>query len=347
DHPPVYPEAVWSTTLARWRQEGLPENVSPQEYFGLEPLPLVYAGLNTGPFPPFEEKVLHQEGHQEVRIDHYGRTIRDYNDHTTMPEWLDFPVKSPDELKNLLAEKFHPDLLAERWPSDWLARVKKWQQDGPGRDYILFLDGGCYYGILRNLCGVETASYLFYDAADLVNELFERVNFFCLEGINRARQAGLNIDYLGFGEDIAFKTGPLVSPDIFQKFFFPRYRKVVATAVESGISLLVYDSDGCLLPLLDDLLKSGIDCFWPCEVAAGMDPLLLRKKLGCRLKMLGGIDKRALPGGKEAIKKEIDRKIPVVREGGYIPRIDHSVSSDISLENYTFYLNYLREILEK
>ncbi|MCM8768665.1 MAG: hypothetical protein NC911_03150 [Candidatus Omnitrophica bacterium] len=345
DHPPIYPEPVWLTTLQTWRKQGLPENVTVAEYFGLEPLNFIYAGPQTGIFPPFQEQVIKEVDGWIIKIDRYGRTIRDYKHQTTMPEWLDFPVKTPADLKRLVEEKFSPDSLTARWPINWSEQVKTWQSDGKKRDYLLFLDGGCYYGILRNLSGVETASYLFYDAPSLVHELFERINFFCLEGIKRAARAGLEIDYLGFGEDIAFKTGALVSPALFRQFFFPRYQKVVTAAKEAGISLFVYDSDGCLLPLLKDLLESGIDCFWPCEVAAGMEPLVLRKKFGRRIKMLGGIDKRSLAKGQPAIRREIESKLPVIQEGGYIPRIDHSVSSDINLENYRFYLSFLQEKL--
>ena len=60
--------------------------------------------------------------------------------------------------------------------------------------------------------------------------------------------------------------------------------------------------------------------------------------------MVGGIDKRTLAKGKEAIKEEVMRKIKVIEEGGYIPRIDHSVSSDISLKNYSYYIKLMKEI---
>ncbi len=343
DYLPLYPEPVWSTTLATWKKQGLPENVTLEEYFGLEPLPFVYAGPNTNIFPPFEEKLLHQDEKQIIKIDRYGRTVRDYLDHTSMPEWIEFPVKSPSDLKTILKERFNPDSLQERWPKDWLSQKHKWVQDGENRDYLLFLDGGCYYGILRNISGVETASYLFYDAPELVEELFERISYFCLEGIKKTAENGIKVDYLGFGEDIAFKTSCLVSPKILENFLFPRYQKVVSAAQKKGISLVIYDSDGCLLPLFDNLMEAGIDCFLPCEVAAGMDPVFLRKRFGRRLKMIGGIDKRSLASGKKAIEQEIKKKVPVMKEGGYIPRIDHSVSSDISLENYCFYLQLLKE----
>jgi hypothetical protein len=51
----------------------------------------------------------------------------------------------------------------------------------------------------------------------------------------------------------------------------------------------------------------------------------------------------ALAAGKEAIRKEIARIAPVVREGGWIPHLDHRVPPDVSLEDYRCYLALKRD----
>ena len=75
-----------------------------------------------------------------------------------------------------------------------------------------------------------------------------------------------------------------------------------------------------------------------------MDPVELRRRYGRKVKMVGGIDKREIARGKENIEREVMKKIKVIEEGGYIPGIDHSISSDISLENYTCFINLLKKI---
>jgi uroporphyrinogen decarboxylase len=60
--------------------------------------------------------------------------------------------------------------------------------------------------------------------------------------------------------------------------------------------------------------------------------------------MMGGVDKRAVAAGKEAIKKEMDRLFPLMCEGGYIPKIDHSISSDISWDNFRYYMETLLDM---
>lgn len=344
DRPPLYPENPWETTMAAWRAQGYPKDVPLEEYFGLEPLRFVYAGPAAGPFPAFEERVLSDDGTTVVSTDRFGRTTRSFKDHTSMPEWIDFPVKSPADLRRAIDERFDLSLMEARRPAGWAEKTAAWRKDPEGRDYLLFLDGGCYYGHLRNLCGVEYASFLFYDAPDLVEEFLERICLFCLDGIAQAKAAGLAIDYLGFGEDIAYKTSSLVSPATFRRFIQPRYRRTVAAAAAAGVDLTLCDSDGNVEPLLDLFLEAGVTGFLPCEIAAGMDPVRLRRTYGKRIRLMGGIDKREIAKGPEAIRREVGSKAALAAEGGYIPRIDHSVSSDIALEDYRFYIETLKEL---
>ena len=54
------------------------------------------------------------------------------------------------------------------------------------------------------------------------------------------------------------------------------------------------------------------------------------------------------PVGKDAIDAELEAKLPFMLEkGGYIPHIDHAVSKDISFENFSYYRQKLREIVDR
>ena len=81
----------------------------------------------------------------------------------------------------------------------------------------------------------------------------------------------------------------------------------------------------------------GMDYMSPFEVAAGCDVVATGKRYG-NLLMLGGIDKRVLAQGKDAIDREMDRILPVMkRRGGYIPTSDHGVPEEVSFENYVHF----------
>jgi uroporphyrinogen decarboxylase len=81
------------------------------------------------------------------------------------------------------------------------------------------------------------------------------------------------------------------------------------------------------------------------EVAAGNDAVALRKEYGKDLIIGGNIDKRALIKGKEAIREEVMSKVPfLLEQGGYFPTVDHLVPPDVTLGNYQYYINTMREV---
>ena len=45
---------------------------------------------------------------------------------------------------------------------------------------------------------------------------------------------------------------------------------------------------------------------------------------------MGGVNKKEIAKGGDAMRKEVDRVLPLVEDGGYIPELDHSVPPDIS-----------------
>ena len=88
------------------------------------------------------------------------------------------------------------------------------------------------------------------------------------------------------------------------------------------------------MPLIPDILDTGVDALNPLEVKAGMDVLGLKRDVGDRLVLHGGIN-AVLWDNKEAILEEIRRDIPILKEnGGYIFSSDHSIPNTVTLENF-------------
>ena len=79
------------------------------------------------------------------------------------------------------------------------------------------------------------------------------------------------------------------------------------------------------------------------EVAAANDLPEFRRTFGRKLAYRGGIDKRAIAKGGEAIEREIERVSPIIRDGGYIPGCDHGVPADVAWPDYVRYVKLLAE----
>jgi uroporphyrinogen decarboxylase len=178
--------------------------------------------------------------------------------------------------------------------------------------------------------------YAFYDAPALVHEMMETVTDFCIAVLQKAlREAP--VTWMQFWEDMCFNGGPLISPALFRAFMLPRYKRLTEAIRAAGVELILLDSDGEVSQLIPLWLEAGISGVYPMEQAAGNDISAYRRQYGKGLLMTGGIDKRALAQGRAAIDRELEAKIPLALEGGYIPTIDHAIPPDVSYDNFYYY----------
>lgn len=136
-----------------------------------------------------------------------------------------------------------------------------------------------------------------------------------------------------FPDDIAFNSGPLVSPVWLREHYFPRLARTIDAWHRKGIRLL-FHSDGDLNPILDDLVEAGIDGLNPIEVLANMDVAEIHRRYP-HLFMCGGIDvSQLLPFGspvevKDAVKRAID-----AAEGRIMIGSTTELHNDVPLENF-------------
>ena len=343
DHPPRWDcLGFWGQTVERWRQEGLPADVSPEQYFGMDPRPCipVDAGFCHVPYrPAFEHKVLEEDDRTVTYTDSQGIVKRDRkgNAEVSFPQFLKFPCEGRADWESLLWRLDPSD--PGRYP-DWqeLAPKLAGRQDAWG----MLMCGG--YGWPRNLFGEEHLAYMYYDDPVLMHEIMEFWEQF-YKTIFSLTLPNVDIDYIYFWEDMAFKNGPLISPKMFEEFMFPHYQALIEHIRRLGVKHILVDSDGNNHVLLDLFADAGVNIFFPLEIAADMEPLAIREKYGRKLVLWGGIDKRALAVDKAAIKHELTRKVPrMIDSGGFIPAIDHSVPPDVPFDNYVYYTELLREL---
>jgi uroporphyrinogen decarboxylase len=107
------------------------------------------------------------------------------------------------------------------------------------------------------------------------------------------------------------------------------------------------DCDGNPHDIVANWLEEGVNTMFPLEIAAGVDPQAWRNEFGRELRLLGGIAKRPLVEGGQAIDRELERIRPLLEQGGYIPHLDHLVPPDIPYAHYCDYLDKKRKLIGK
>jgi len=324
-------------TLERWEREGLPEGADVAAFFGLDRIEFV-GGKPYSPVPAFEELVLKEEGETRVVRDALGVTKRVHTRHgeSTMPQWLDFPIRSR---RDFLSYKERLDASSPgRYPGSWESRKAAWEHRG----HPLGIASGSFFGhTLQRWVGTENLCVLFYDDPAFVHEMLDFLEGFFLELIRGPVQE-VDFDFASFGEDIAYKGRPFLSPAMFREFIQPHYVSVCELLKSNGVELIFVDSDGCVDELIPLWLEVGISGFSPLEVAAGSDAAALRETYGERVVLAGNVDKRALVQGGDRVDREAEKARDLVSRGMYFPAVDHSVPPDVSLESFSRLLDLLR-----
>jgi len=336
DRIPLWDFGFWEETLKRWRQEGLPRDVHLNTYFGMD-RQWEIVPVNVGMVPPFDEEILEVDELTETVINYQGIKMRRRKDGGSIPKFIEFPVKDRKTFLQM-AERYNAKSPC-RYPEEWEERVRIFKQ----RDYPVGIFCGSFFGWVRDWMGLENLSLAFYDDPLLVHEMFQFLaDFFC-ETIQRALKE-VEINYAHFWEDMAYNHASLISPRMFREFLIPRYRQVVDLLHSHGIDVIIVDCDGNIQELVPLWLDVGVNTMFPVEIRAGNDPLEMRREYGRELRMMGGIDKRALAKGRKEIEIEVMARVPLIEEGGYIPFCDHRVPPDVPFENYLYYLRVLKKV---
>jgi uroporphyrinogen decarboxylase len=335
---PVIHWKEWDETRERWIKEGMPTDVNEHKYFNAVPMWTgVWVNLNL--FPSFEEEIIEETDEYRIFRDKGGVVQKDWKNMGCIPHFIDFTLK---EAKDWPEYKKRLQLDPARIPKNIKAQIAGAEASGlPIRVNIASM-----MGWIRNWMGVVNMSYLMYDHQDVYADMVDTLAELSCWGIEQVVPKMKQKPDMGFGwEDICGKNGPLVSPDIFRKCVAPGYRKIRNKLEEYGINLLGIDTDGFVEPLLKDWLEAGVNIQFPIEIGTWKaDPMELRKKYGKDLHIIGGFNKLELEKGPAAIDAEIERRIPLMKEGGYIIMPDHLITPGTSLENYKYYLEKIRKL---
>ena len=322
----------------QWERQGASESERKLEAFGWDyvkyaVLPFDYS-VRSGILP----RIISENESERLSIDEMGRTMKLSKRCATIPLPMSYPVKSPEDWDRV---KPWYRFTEDRVNVDKVKALRKMHDEGTLT--VLFIPGG--YDEPRNLMGEENLSYAYYDEPEMLEDMAQTFS----ELVTKAMEIILNetkIDVVSVHEDMAGLSGPLVGPSLVRRFISPYYQKVWDAAKRGGAKLFSQDSDGNIEPLIDEFLAAGINCMYPMEPKAGMDIMKLRKKYGTRLAFKGGLDKFALRGTKEDIRRELEYKMQApLTGGGTVFALDHRIPDGVPIENYRYYVALGRELL--
>lgn len=336
-------------TESNWKQQGWDgsrECFLYDEYPYCEQL-VDLVGIDIPVVPAFVEDVIDtDESYIYIRtisgaVEKFPKEKRRWGE--VMPLYVSNPVETREDWYDKIKPRLDPETPG-RWNRFYenIDNIVCLVESGM-KLYEAACIGGYMY--LRAMLGPEKVCLTFYDDPEMIHDMMRT-------WLNLAKTCLLKVQKRVFffklliGEDISYKNGLLISPDMCEEFLFPYYRDLIESLRNGQKSFMhaEVDTDGKVTDVIPLYMKTGFNVFRPFEVAAGNDVVEIAKRFP-DLIISGGIDKRILADSREAIKAEIERVVPfMAKRGGYIPTCDHTVPSNVSYENYIYYRQLITSI---
>lgn len=325
-------DTLWSSTMERWHNEGLPESPSPNEIFG-------YDMLEIRPDLTLQFPIITIEDTDEYIIikDSYGTTIKNWKRATSTPGWLGHVIKT------------RTDWEEHKWRTEWGRNRVDWEparktyEEGRARGQFIYYSGAICWDATLPIIGAETMLYAMADDPEWVRDMYNTLTDLYLAGAEEMLGAGFEFDGVWVYDDMAYRSGTFFSPRIYEELIFSNDKRVCEFFKARNIPVILHTC-GQVGKLIPKLIEAGYACLQPLEVKAGMDVVELKKKYGQGLAFMGGIDIRKMSDpDPKVIEEEIATKIPIAMQGGgYIYHSDHSVPDTVSLEQYRRVLELVR-----
>lgn len=324
----------WPGALKRWRREGLPENVSYEDYFDVDKVSRVVVDNS----PRYPERVLEENDQFRTITTNWGGTQRDFKDEDSTPDFIDYTIIDWPTWEQAKA-RMTP--TPDRIPWDHLqANYAKWKAEG----HWLLGDVWFSFNQLTSfVVGMERFLIYMLEEPELCKDMLLYSLEFNLKLLNMAWDAGYTFDMLNVRDDMGYKNTPFFSLDMYREIIKPSHQMAVNWARNKGIRTRLH-SCGYIMPLLPEIVEVGFDALHPMEVKAGMNPAEVKAQFGDKLVLHGGFN-AVLWKDRDAITAEMKRLLPILKQGsGYIFAADHSIPNDVSFENLKAIIALAKEL---
>ena len=205
-----------------------------------------------------------------------------------------------------------------------------------GQDYGIIgavactmLEGAWY------LRGLENFLLDLIENLDFVEELLDNAMEHSLTLSRELLKMG--VDIIWWGDDFSMETGPLVSPELFEKLLAPRYAQMVQEArkIDKNVKI-AFHSDGNIEWALDRLIEAGVEIINPLQPDVN-DYQAVKQRYGDKLTVWGNVDTRRVMshGTAEDVVNEVKKVISVLSPGGgHLLCSNHTIqSTPRALEN--------------
>lgn len=169
--------------------------------------------------------------------------------------------------------------------------------------------GGEMFETGWRLRGLETWLLDLVERPELAHALLDRLRDMCVANAQIMAQAG--VDILVLDDDVGMPTTMIVGRDLWAKYLKPRMAEIIAAGRKINPDLLVlYHSDGWIVPIVDELIEIGVNALNPIQPDV-VDPVEIKRRFGDRITLWGAVGTMATfpNGAPEDVQRETQMRL--------------------------------------
>lgn len=194
---------------------------------------------------------------------------------------------------------------------------------------------GQYYGIFEKaylLLGYEDCLMAHYDHPDEMEILLDKITEYRIGISNMLVEHDIAFGHSG--DDYGTQRGPVMSLEMWRRYYKPRLAKIWSVYKDHGLSVVHHSCGDCSV-FLDDMIEIGLDAIHPVQSAA-MDVEMLGKRYGNDLVFYGGIDCQDVlnHGTPEDVCKNVEMIVRNLGKYGNMVLAPINIMRDVPFENF-------------
>jgi len=241
-------------------------------------------------------------------VDEWG-AVWDNIGESYMGQVVDYPLKDWKDFDKLNI----PDMDMDRWKH--VRGIKE-----KAGDKFIVASGISLFERPKLLRGAENAwtdPYCYPDELERLLDILVDMN---LKAI--AEYARYGVNGFGLADDLGLQNTLIMAPEIFRRFWKPRYAKLFKAVHDNGMLTFMH-SCGYIVEILDDLIEVGLDVI-NMDQQENMGLELLGERFGGRITFFCPVDiqRTMVHGSLDDIRKYCRAMVKHFwrPEGGFIPR---------------------------
>ncbi|MCP4375365.1 MAG: hypothetical protein GY794_04210 [bacterium] len=203
---------------------------------------------------------------------------------------------------------------------------------------ILGGDWSPFFHDAIDLLGMQNLYVKMYESPEIVDALMQHMVDYYLE-VNRRifESAAGAIDIFFIGNDLGSQMGPLIGPDLFERFILGHLKRLIELGHDYSIPVMLHCCGG-IEPLIGMMIDSGLDALHAVQSSCrGMDLAELKSKYGKRIVFNGGIDSHhvLIDGDVETVRRSTREVLDLMMpDGRYIAGASHdTILEETPVEN--------------